>query len=53
MKHFLTLKDLTRAEIIKLLDSSIQFKALKKDNITHNYLAGKSNLFVTDDKLLV
>ncbi len=42
MKHFLTLKDLTRAEIIKLLDSSIQFKALKKDNITHNYLAGKS-----------
>lgn len=42
MKHFLTLKNLTRAEIIKLLDSSIQFKALKKDNITHNYLAGKS-----------
>jgi len=42
MKHFLTLKDLTRAEIIKLLDSSIQFKTLKKDNITHNYLAGKS-----------
>ena len=42
MKHFLTLKDLTRAEIIKLLDSSIHFKTLKKDNITHNYLAGKS-----------
>ncbi len=30
MKHFLTLKDLTRAEIIKLLDSSIQFKTLKR-----------------------
>lgn len=42
MKHFLTLKDLTRAEIIKLLDSSIHFKTLKKDNITHNYLTGKS-----------
>jgi ornithine carbamoyltransferase len=41
-KHFLTLKDFTKDEIIELLEISKNFKQLKKDKKTHKYCEGKN-----------
>lgn len=42
MKHLLTLKDLTREEIISLLNTADQLKYEHKNNIPHKILDGKT-----------
>ena len=42
MKHLLKLSDLTKQEIIDILDLADQLKYAKKNGIDHKYLAGKT-----------
>ncbi len=42
MKHLLKLSDLTKQEIIDILDLADQLKYAKKNGIEHKYLAGKT-----------
>lgn len=42
MKHLLTMQDLSKEEIIKILDLADQLKYERKHNIPHPHLAGKS-----------
>ncbi len=42
MKHFLKMADLSREEIISILDLADELKEKKRNKIPHNYLQGKS-----------
>ena len=46
MKHLLKLSDLSKQEIIDILDLADQLKYAKKNGIEHKYLAGKTNVTI-------
>ena len=42
MKHLLTMQDLSKDEIMEILDLADQLKYERKHGISHRYLEGKS-----------
>ena len=50
MRHFLTLKEYTKEEILEIIDLSLEIKRAQKGSKPHPYLAGQTLAMIFEKK---